>query len=638
MDRMMGKIKVKNPLRRRYLRELRGEFGKYLVIFILLVFTIGLISGFLVADGSMIIAYRESFEKYKMEDGNFRTDQEISRKNRRDIEEYGVTLYENFYLEKETDKGNTLRVFRMREDVNLLCLMKGELPSGAGEMALDRMYADNNEIAVGDTVRFARRDYRVTGLVAFPDYSALFQDNSDTMFDAIKFGVAAVTKEDFEQFPSDELEYNYSWKYTPETAAAAMKGAAEKGGYGTEKGQLPKEVEKELSDRLMEDVSEEIYLEDFLPRYLNQAIQFTGEDMGGDRSMMLMLLYIVIVIIAFVFVITISDTIAKEASVIGTLRATGCTRMELVRHYMTLPLAVTLAAALVGNILGYTWCKNVCADLYYGSYSLPTYVTVWNPEAFVLTTIVPGLIMLVTTFWTLWRKLSLPPLQFLRRELRRRGRTRAFPLNGHIPFFTRFRLRIFSQNLGNYLILLIGILFANILLLFGMALPVVLDRYQESMKDNMLCSCQYFLNVPAYKKDRDYEMDKILTSTFLRLSTMTSCRDAEPFTSYSLQIPEGEGRRVENITVYGVKKDSRYVRAPIRRGEIWISSAYADKLRKKTGDTIRLKEPYENRYYEFQVDGIYDYMGGLCMFMRSEDLIDTFGLFDDYVAGYFSVS
>ena len=72
-----------NPLRKRYLRELRGDFGKYLVIFILLVFTIGLISGFLVADGSMIIAYNESFEKYRIEDGNFQTDDEISRSNRK---------------------------------------------------------------------------------------------------------------------------------------------------------------------------------------------------------------------------------------------------------------------------------------------------------------------------------------------------------------------------------------------------------------------------------------------------------------------------------------------------------------------------------------------------------------------------
>ena len=605
-----------NPLRHRYLRELRSEFGKYLVIFLLLVFTIGFISGFLVADGSMIIAYNESFEKYRIEDGNFRTDQEISKSNRRDIEDLGVTLYDNFYIEKSIGNGSALRVFQNREEVNLPCLMKGEFPEKTGEMILDRMFADNNGIRVGDSIRFGGYDFVVCGLAAFPDYSALFQDNNDTMFDAVKFGIAAIGKEDFETFSSDERVSCYSWKYkTPPSST---------------------EEEKVMSDDLMEDIAEEVYVEEFIPRYLNQAIQFTGEDMGGDRAMMLILLYIVIVIIAFVFVITINDTIAREAPVIGTLRATGFTRWELVRHYMTLPIIVTLTAALVGNVLGYTYFKNVCADMYYGSYSLPTYVTVWNAEAFRLTTVVPCVIMAVTSFFTLWHKLSLSPLNFLRRDLHRRGRSRAVRLSGHIPFSVRFRLRIFFQNIGNYMILLVGLLFANLLLLFGMALPVVLDRYQESMKDNMLCSYQYFLKIPAYRMDRDYEMDKIMSSTFLRLSAMTSNEDAEAFSAYTLKIPEGEALRVENISVYGVKKNSRYVKAPLGRGQVWISSAYADKCRKKTGDTLRLREPYEDKYYEFKVDGIYDYEGALCMFMRREDLTQTFGLFEDYTAGYFS--
>ena len=612
----MKKNKHTSPLRRRYLRELREEFGKYAVIFILLVFTIGLISGFLVADGSMIIAYNESFEKYNIEDGNLRTDEEISRSARRRIEEHGITLYDNFYVEKKIEGGNALRVFQMREEVNLLCLMQGAFPEKPGDMVIDRMYADNNHLKVGDEIRFARKTYRITGLVAFPDYSALFQDNNDAMFDAVQFGVAAVGQEDFQEFPSDERTWCYSWKYNTPPAT--------------------QEEEKEVSDRLMEDIAEEIYLEDVIPRYLNQAIQFTGEDMGGDRAMMLILLYIVIVIIAFVFVITISDTIAREAAVIGTLRASGYTRFELLRHYMVLPLMVTLFAALAGNILGYTVMKQVCADMYYGSYSLPSYVTVWNGEAFFLTTVIPLVIMLVTTSVTLRHRLSLSPLQFLRRDLRRKGKSRALVLPALIPFSVRFRLRIFFQNLGSYAILFVGILFANLLLLFGLALPAVLDRYQASMQDNMICAYQYFLKTPAYRMDRDYEFDKILSSSFLRMSSMTADKETEPFSSYTLRIPEGEALRTENITVYGVKKDSRYIHTPISRGQVWISAAYADKCRIRIGDTIRLKEPYEDRTYEFQVDGIYDYMGGLCMFMRMEDLNRTFGLFDDYIAGYFS--
>ena len=74
---------MKNPLRKRLLRELRQEMGKYLVVFILMVATIGFVSGFLVADGSMLTAYDNSFEKYNIEGGNFATEKKfikISRK------------------------------------------------------------------------------------------------------------------------------------------------------------------------------------------------------------------------------------------------------------------------------------------------------------------------------------------------------------------------------------------------------------------------------------------------------------------------------------------------------------------------------------------------------------------------------
>ena len=58
---------MKNPLRKRLPRELKGELGKYLVVFILMVLTIGMVSGFLVADGSMIVAYNDGFDKYNIE-------------------------------------------------------------------------------------------------------------------------------------------------------------------------------------------------------------------------------------------------------------------------------------------------------------------------------------------------------------------------------------------------------------------------------------------------------------------------------------------------------------------------------------------------------------------------------------------
>ena len=62
---------MKNPLNKRYFRELKNDFGKYIALCLFLIVTIGFCSGFLVADGSTKGAYDESFEKYNIEDGHF---------------------------------------------------------------------------------------------------------------------------------------------------------------------------------------------------------------------------------------------------------------------------------------------------------------------------------------------------------------------------------------------------------------------------------------------------------------------------------------------------------------------------------------------------------------------------------------
>lgn len=362
----------------------------------------------LVADGSMLTAYNNSFQKYNIEDGKFETEEKIYKNQQEDIEKKGVTLYENFYVEKVLLNGTTLRIFKNRTKVDKVCLMKGKLPEKTGEIAIDRMYADNNKLSVGDSLQSGKRKWKITGLVALSDYSALFQNNNDTMFDAVKFGAAVVTEEEFSSFNQSQLVYNYAWTYTHKPKTEAQ--------------------EKKKSEDFMEELSKDVTLEEFVPQYLNQAIHFTGDDMGGDRAMIIVLLYIVIAIMAFVFGITTSNTIRKEAGVIGTLRASGYTKNELIRHYMFMPLLVTFIGAIVGNLLGYTVFKNVCADMYYGSYSLPTYVTLWNAEAFLLTTVIPVFIMFVVNYAILHRKLKLSPLKFLRRDLSKRKQKKHFLL------------------------------------------------------------------------------------------------------------------------------------------------------------------------------------------------------------------
>lgn len=608
---------MKNPLMKRLPRELFGEIGKYLVIFLLMLGSIGFVSGFLVADNSMIAAYNESFEKYNIENGNFRVLTEVSDEQAAEIEKLGVRLYENFYVEEAVENESTLRIFVNREEVNRVCLMEGAFPEAADEIAIDRMYADNNQLSVGNSVTVGDQKLLITGLVALPDYSTLFSDNNDSMFDSVKFGVAVMNEEGFQSYGDTHLRYSYSWLYEEEPENEME--------------------EKEQAEELMKGLAAVVTLEDFIPRFLNQAIMFTGEDMGSDKAMMIVLLDIVIAIMAFVFGVTISNTISKEAGVIGTLRASGYTKGELLRHYMTMPLFITVAGAVIGNILGYSVFRLLCVQMYYNSYSLPTYETLWNGEAFVSTTVIPLILMFVITAAILWHKLSLTPLQFIRRDLKKNRKRRAFKLNPALNFFSRFRIRIILQNVSSYVTLFVGIIFANLLLMFGLLLPSILDHFQEEVISKKLCEYQYILQVPMDLASKTNPLEALAAAAQLKLATDTANEDAEKFGVYSLKTPEGRYES-EQILIYGVEEESRYISADFAADGVYVSIGYAEKFDIEPGDTITLQECYSDGEYEFSVAGVYDYPGALSVFMSRSEFNRVFGYGDDAFGGYFSDS
>ena len=94
---------MRNPLQKRLGRELISDLGKYLVIFVFLAGLISLVSGFLVADNSIIAAYNESFEKYQIEDGNFTLSQKADASMLEQLEtDQNLHIYENFYIEETT--------------------------------------------------------------------------------------------------------------------------------------------------------------------------------------------------------------------------------------------------------------------------------------------------------------------------------------------------------------------------------------------------------------------------------------------------------------------------------------------------------------------------------------------------------
>lgn len=627
------KKRTVNPLIKRIPKELIGDWKKYLIVFAFLVLTIGFVSGMYVANESMMKAADESVTKYEREDGHFEWSEKadsdlikdvesgeqvdmsaITGKEEEDASDVPVIIYENFFRNEKEDNNNdgkndgTVRVFAKTDDINLACVLDGRLPENENEIAVDRMHADNVDMKVGDTIRVDGEKFEVVGLIAYVNYSTLHEKTTDLMFDAIKFDVAMVTDEGFDRL-GESIHYAYAWKYKDAPADEKEEKA------------LSDDFRKVLAAQTMLHGNE---LKDYVPSYGNPAINFATDDMGSDMSMGGVILDILIIIIAFIFGVTISNTITKESSTIGTLRASGYTRGELVRHYLSMPVIVTFLAAIVGNILGYTVFKNVVVGMYYNSYSLPTYETVWNPDAFVKTTVVPIILMFVVNLIVIVRMLRHTPLQFLRHDLKKSKRKKAIRLP-HWKFMSRFRVRIMFQNISNYLILFVGICFIMVMLAMAVGMPDTLTYYQKHASNLMFTKYQYVL------KTYQNADGSIVT---------TDNEDAENFAMKSLV--KRSDALDEEISTYGVVDDSQYIEISdlesLEKNEVYISNSYADKYGIAIGDTIKLEEKYTDDTYNFKVCGIYEKCQSIAVFMPIDQYRKVFDLDDDAFSGFFSDS
>lgn len=562
-------------------------------------------------------AYREAYDEAWKEiqtelNEKFADAEETYQLNDPDFQPVPVALYENFYRNESEDHNHdgvpdgTIRVYEKTEAVNLACLMDGRFPETADEIAIDRMHADNVNIKVGDSITVGGANFRVVGLIAYVNYATLHEKSTDFMFDALKFDVAMVTEEGFDRLGS-AIHYAYAWRYKTEV--------------GEEK------QEKALSDNflpalLTQTVVHENSLVDYLPGYANPAIHFATDDMGSDMAMGGVLLDILIVVIAFIFAVTVGNTITKEAKPIGTLRASGYTKGELVRHYLAMPVIVTLFAAAVGNVLGYTVFKNVVVSMYYNSYSLPAYETIWNPDAFLRTTLIPVALMFAVNLAIIIRKLRHTPLEFLRGDLKKSNRRKTMRLP-RWKFFSRFRMRIIFQNIPNYLILFFGVFFIMVMLAMAVGMPDTLDDYRENAGDRMFAKYQYVLQ--SWKEEDGRA-----------IATQTDA--AEPFCVKSLQ--RKSDAMDEEISVYGVTEDSKYVSIEdvnsLGEGEVYLSDSFGEKYGVSIGDIITLEEKYENRQYCFKVAGFYERTLSISVFMPMECFRTVFDWEPGAFSGYLS--
>ena len=208
-------------LAKRFLRELRENFGRYLALSLVIALGVYLVSS-IVGSAEVVLRGTEQHKSIdRVEDGCFTvflplTDDEIDK-----LTVDGAEIEPHFSMDIPAADGTVLRLFRNREQIDKISLDSGAEASQTGEAVLEKNYASVHGLSVGDSIRAADTDFRITGIGSVPDYDTKLAQFSDPAVDNSSFGLLFVTDEQYRTIRDSTAqraeEYTYAYRLGSES-------------------------------------------------------------------------------------------------------------------------------------------------------------------------------------------------------------------------------------------------------------------------------------------------------------------------------------------------------------------------------------------------------------------------------------
>lgn len=197
-------------------REFRGNLLRYLALAFMLILSMYIIVSLVGAADTLIEGGAIHAEAHRIEDGQFSVFVPLSDRTVDEIEAMGVELEAAFYIDYALEDDSVLRLFAMRESIDLIELYRGDLPVRGDQVLLERRYCEVKGIQPGDFIVINQRRFEVCGIGTTPDYDAPYKSMSDSSVDSAGFGTAFVIPETYGEMralgggvQSEEFVYAY---------------------------------------------------------------------------------------------------------------------------------------------------------------------------------------------------------------------------------------------------------------------------------------------------------------------------------------------------------------------------------------------------------------------------------------------
>lgn len=603
------------PMNKRVFRDLRENIGRYIGLFLLTVLAIGMLIGYIEGINSSLDKFDSYIEDNNLEDGLIETEKELSDIMFEDIENIGLKLYENFYCDLESVNNSKLRVFNERTEIDIPYVADGNLPSSNNEIFIDQIYAQEQSLKTGDSINVNGKEYIVSGIGCFPDYTISLSSQTEMLADRREFGVGVVVSDEFETFNDDDIHYNYSYKFNDNELSDDEQEKLSYEVLKTASCAVPINDYNNLTDSFnkMKDGNSVTSGTSILN---NKRIATVHNKLESNKSMALFFVSIILIIVAFIYTITSSHSIQKESKIIGTLRALGLKKHSITAHYVLLPALITIAAGIVGSILGITFFSAIPIKSMTSYYSLPDMTDInVEPTPIIIAVIIPIVLICAINYIYLSKMLSLKPLKLLRNDWSKTSRFKKGSFN-FLPFKIRFNLRMFNRNIAMYLVLFVGIFLAGWLMIFGVGMSASFDDYIKSQSEGCRSEYQYMLSEPV-----EFDADS-----------------SEKLTACEFEIYYEAINQNMSISCYGIDKQNTeyFDDIDIPEQGVVISNVVSKKFGIEKGDNISLRNTVNGLTYTFKVNDICTYDIGMTIFMDKLQLNNLLGKYKDYYNCVFS--
>lgn len=594
-------------LKKKMFRDIKQNLSQFITIFLMVLIGVMVYVGIEAYMDGMTSAADNFYKNNNIQDlnvmGNL-SDKDLDKiKSLDNVKDAEKKLVVNA-IDKDNKDKTYLLSFIDSNNISKFHIMDGEKFDVNKKGAwVDNFYAEKNNLKVGDTIKIKYDTFsleeKILGLINVPDHIYDVKDESELVPNRENFGFVylsvneipesyikdLVMKEmkitDEKIFDKYVKDFNYK-EYIPYNYIMV----------DVNKKKNVTSVKEDIEDNVS-NAKAIVKIEDTLSYQ-----RYKGEiDEGASYVGIFSGLFLFIAMLSVIT--TMTRVVKKQKLQIGTMKALGIKNSKIVMHYVGYGFFVSLAAAIVGIILGKYFIGTFFLNMEMDYFEVPNGVPVVKPLSYLVALLVVMVVSFIT-YLTCRKELFKKPAEALRNEV---PNVKVSSLNlstkgifKKLNFSSKWNYRDILRNKFRTVTAVVGIVGCCMLIVCAFGMLNSMNHFIKLQFED-LYNFNYKLSLNTNIKDDEL---KVLTDKY------------GDNTSETLTIETKIGKEREANTIF-VTNAGNLVRFQNENGEfikinkndgVYVTRKLADQKNLKVGDTIKWHMYGVNKYYESKIVGL----------------------------------